>query len=218
MMDVETWMNAKEALSKGFIDAISGEDDTLPEVSDSVLNSYKDKTIWNRISSEPGEKHPPQNNQSNFMKALITQTLGLNPSASDETIIQAVNQLKKERDEAVQKLGDVTKKAKADAAEVLIDAAIEQKKITADVRKEWIDDAIENHELVKRTLAAIPVPVQISRQIVDNSADGSQDRKDWNFTTWNEKDPYALMQMRDDDPGKYAELYKKEFGMEPQMN
>lgn len=215
MMDAETWMTAAQAVERGLVGRIADEDDTLPAMSADVLSrfSHAPQPVLN-AATQPGAQ-APQNQIPEIMKDQLTEVLGLNPSATEAQIVAAVNKAKQEAADARKELADFKAQAAQKAAETLVDAAIEAKKIPATERDTWIADAKANHDLVARTLARLQAPVQLSAATQSSGPATSAKPSTWD--EYMERDPQALADMRDKDPAAYTRLYEAKYGLAPQF-
>lgn len=155
MMDAETFMNAADALAKGFVDKIYDEEiditnqDTSGDVK--IVEMYV-KDISQRLTAKfTGSHQPaqPNNNNNNTMDAkLLRQQLGLPETATDAEVTQKLDSLKTDATAAKTQL----KNAQKEEIEKLLTA----KQITGAARNSYIEMADKDFANTKTILEAMP--------------------------------------------------------------
>lgn len=219
LMDVETWMTAEQALEMGFIDQVIDKKDKESPAVDNSLRQFKKAPVAVLNLLSPADPEPPAVETHSIMKEQLTEVLGMAPSATDAQVQNRVaelmrenTQLKDERDQKIQNAAE--EKAKS-----LVDNAITAKQIPGADRELWMKDAVENYDLVERTINRIPKPVQLSKQQgfigPDATMAGVKGKK---FSELQQDHPEVLEQLRASDRDQYNALFKAEFGFEPSLD
>ena len=148
--------------------------------------------------------------EENMDKIILTAeayiALGLDSTKADgKAISAAIMALQARAENAEKKVNEQLKLQ----AKTLVDDAIKQGKITADLRQQYETLATENFELAQKTLAGIPAREKLAPQI-HNSGKITIDesRKDWSYLQWSKQDPEGLKKMKAEEPERFAELQK----------
>ncbi|MFD2787950.1 Clp protease ClpP [Hymenobacter rubripertinctus] len=219
MMARTTWMTAATAKSKGFITAITGQATELPADTLEVLNKYAYGNVPAALNQAAQPPQTPQNsslpNTTTMNKAAIIVTMGLPSDASDAQVEQAIMSMKAAKDLAEKTLKDDRDKNATQLATMLVDQAVQAKKIGAGEREEYIKDAVMNYDLTKKMLDRMPaagtpatnqVKTDAGTPDATNNA-GTEDRNKWNFNDYMEKDGKALVEMANKQPEQYKKLF-----------
>lgn len=164
-------------------------------------------------------------NQYKQDMAKVREILKLSDSATEEDVAQAVEALQQERDtlrsenEAMRADAEERERAEAEAqhneAVALVDAAVKDGRIDAAGKDAYLALFDAGFQQAKTALAAIPKPVSVASQI-DQSGDVALE--DFKGKTFVEIDKAGkLAELKDKAPELYKELFKAEFGTEPNM-
>jgi ATP-dependent Clp protease, protease subunit len=219
MMNKTTWMSATTARDKKFITSITNEDaDT--DIYASIKNyGYKNVpvAVTNMIPSENQNQNQDSPNKI-IMKNRIIAALGLPVDATEDQIAAAVEKLSKDQVTALAKLTDVENSTAKAKAKILIDNAIDQKKISEAEREQFTKDAVANYDVTERLLAKIAGVKKISAQegaegdsAEDAAAAQNGDRSKWTLKDWMEKDKEGMIKMRSEKWATYAKLYEAHY-------
>lgn len=158
------------------------------------------------------------------MSKMLFQILKLQDGASDEVVASAVQAiiteretLRTERDSAVT-LADTLKveiKGFRDQAKIeLVDKAVSDKKIGADMRETYLSLADKDFDGTRKILDSMrgvtPVVDQLNNQ---GGVQLSDEQKKWGMRDW-EKAGKAVW-LKDSQPETFKRLFKEEYGVEP---
>lgn len=193
------WMNAQEAKESGLLDAILTEQENVTAESVELLVAVAAPKIPQIIN----------NNQKMDRLKLISR-LKLSADATDAQIEHALAKLeaKAARTETLE--ASATAQAEA-LAEALVNKAIAEKKITADLKDNYLGLAKADYKGTETILNAM--------QGVSKASDGietpgvqSTARDKWTLEDYQTKDPEALKEMMVNEPEKFKKLEAEYFG------
>ncbi|GIZ09990.1 ATP-dependent Clp protease proteolytic subunit [Flavobacterium sp. UMI-01] len=193
----DVWLSAKEAMEQGFITDVSTKKEKITEDQKALFVACGAPKI-------PEVKIlKPENNMKN-RNELIAK-LKLAADATDEQILEAVSKVTEKAGQV-----DVLQQSQAEflkkQAETLVDNAITaEKKITADVRDQWVKAATNDLEGTTAILKAMPSITKPSAQLPsgDPAATG---REKWTLEDYQTQDPKALEEMMVKDPEAFKKL------------
>lgn len=102
-------------------------------------------------------------------------------------------------------------------AKILIDKAVEEGKITAAEKEEWLKDAEDNYEFAAKAISKMsgkPDPNAIIRK--DGKEEPSniemlKGREDWDFDKWQKEDATGLQNLEDKHPDEFEKLFNAKF-------
>lgn len=187
-----------------------------------MLTLYDDQgNLINLSSSADVEQNLPiLKLKTNVMDPqLLALSLGLNDKATADEIKASLVALKAKADKVdvleakLKAVEDAQKLNQAAEAKTLLDAAIQDARLTAEQRQGWETLFASNHDAAKVALAAIPKPTSLS-----GFTQGDQGKNDgfkvdgMSFTELSRKDPAKLERLRENDFVSFNQLYKAEFG------
>ena len=226
MMNVETWLNAKEALDAGFIDEI-------------ISSKHKEKKKIKRQSKlEIVNILNP--NKSENMKNLCNY-LGLNEDASESTILDAVRKINDDLTDVTGELAtkdsELVKATKTidnqkatiksfednqtELNETLVDETIDKAEkdgLIDEKDKEEIKKEFKNNLTgLKLIVGKLKTPAQIiSNQLKagDENSEIPEARKDWGLRKWEQEDSKGVEEIRTNNFELYKKMYKAEYGIE----
>ena len=173
----------------------------------------------------------PLLNQKQYKKmSKIHDVLKLAHEASDDAVVEEIQLLQKEKNEADKKLSDAQAKvidlqgklkAKEDAealakkaeAETLTHEAIKDGRLNADAKDSTLQLFAQNHEAAKAMLAGIPKRSKVSDKLAD-TADNSEFAK-LEKLTYSEMDRQGLIKTLKRHPELYKQKFKEQFGKDP---
>ncbi|MDQ8012034.1 MAG: ATP-dependent Clp protease proteolytic subunit [Flavobacterium nitrogenifigens] len=197
----DVWLSAKEALDQGFITSVSSKKEKITEDHKALFIACGAPTIPNVNSKK-------ENNMKNRNELIAA--LKLPADATDEQILAAATKAS-EKAGTVEKLENEKTASVQKQAEELIDKAITtDKKITADVREQYIKFAVADMDGTKSILNSMPALVKPSANF-DNGKNTDESRKDWTLEDYQKKDVKALEKMMIEDPEAFAKLEEAYF-------
>lgn len=202
----DVWMTAQEALTAGFIDEIE-KVASLPAIT------AEDVAVLEACAAPVIPNLSNKNKNSKMEKMEIIAALGLAADATDEKIQAALKDAKQTAD-LYTAMQVTAKKHEKLRAEALVDAAILQKKISAEEKKVYAELAESNYEATKKALDAMTSIPQLSSQLKGQKRGESEAaaHKDWKLEDYMEKDPEALEKLYDENPEEIARLEAAYFG------
>jgi len=173
LMEKETYLSSKEMLELGLVDEI----ETTGRKIDNTLNNYEKMAACAELFNNKTVK--------TIKKMDLNSVLKLNPEASEQAQIQAVNDLlgkaskvktltdelsveKAKTNKLESRVKELEKEQTRSKAETLVDKAIEEAKIDKDSRELWIEDAMENYERTEKKITLLNAkPTSINSQLTD---------------------------------------------------
>jgi ATP-dependent protease ClpP protease subunit len=219
MMDAETWMDAKTALTHGLADEIISSGKKIKIKKNESLENMA--LIYNKLINKP-----------NMEK--INSVLKLKNEATEENAVSAIEALNTEKAALAAEVEtlknrlaaiDAENQAKADAAKTaltnkateLVNKAVADKKI-AETEKETTllnaSSSESNFEFVKNMLDKVS-GTKTATKVFDiknvTTHKGVENREDWKFSDWSKKDEKGLLAMKNENPELFEALYNKEY-------
>lgn len=170
---------------------------------------------------------------SNNMKE-VAKALKLSDSASESEVLSKVNELlstnvalssekealeteKTALEAKVVLLADAEKARKSAEAISLVDTAIKDGRINADSKDKMISLFDKDHESAKAVLESMPKRKTIADKVIENTDKrDDEDRTNWTYSDWAEKDPKGLKNMKLSDPEGFKTLqdeFRKKFSI-----
>lgn len=231
MMNVETWLNAKQAKEMGFVDEIISS-----KASKKNTNRLPAMEIMNILNNVPT---PNTNN----MKTVLA-FLGLDENASETAALAAVTKIKNDLEKEVTaheattaKLGTaegivVKQKEKIDKFDEE-QATLNEKLVTDTLATAVKEKKIEEKQVeelaahyknditgLQLVLGAIKSTApNIKAQLESNTGDTidkdiPEDRKGWDLVQWQKEDQKGIDAIMNANPDLYAKLHLKTYGVE----
>lgn len=213
MMDKETWLNAAQALEKGFVDEIINTGKKIKKATvKKDINSLA--LIYNKILNNNMDK--------------ITAALKLKNDASEESVVSAIDALNTENKklsdekEALKNELDALKKEKADkeaaekdalknkATELVNKAKKEGKIAEAEVEK-YVNLAIADFDTVSSMIEKMGNGKTAPKIFNGGSKPAGDDRSAWTIRDWETKDEKGLMDMYKNNREQYDLLYNNYY-------
>mgnify|MGYP001794056068 CR=1 FL=1 len=123
------------------------------------------------------------------------------------------------------KLTDQVAEMKKYEADHLIDTAIHQGKIAPAKKEKWLNHAYDNYEMVRDTLADMPVHPALAAK-VNTMGLGGNHPEDGNrgsgfeqlsFSELSNQNPEKLALIKNENPELYKTLFRKEYGVDPSL-
>jgi ATP-dependent protease ClpP protease subunit len=194
------WMTANEAKALGLLDTILDQTEEVTAESIKILEAVAAPVI------------PVINNENHKQmerKQLISR-LKLSADATDAEIDAALAALeaKASKTETLEANAKANQEAMATA---LVDQAILEKKITADLKDNYLKLANADFEGTKTILNAMQGVTKISAEI-EETGTSATGREKWTLENFQENDPEALMEMMSKEPERFKKLEAAYFG------
>ena len=190
MMDATTWLNADEALAKGFIDEIFNE----------VL-ARNTTTVQNLEANNPYTFYSQYLNTDQMDIKAILNELGLPANTSEADMLTHVKSLKAKVTELeTVKITD------------LVNNAISEGRITESQRKDFTEMAKANFDSTKRVINGLAKPKDLFASLktgIENNAGETKekDKSQWKLDDYRKHAPNELKE----NPELYKQLLKEEF-------
>lgn len=197
------WMTAEEALKFGLINEVKPKKQQI---------SASDVTLLAACGA-PNVPNIPNNGNTNanmMDKDKLKSLLGLPADATDEQIEKAIANNKQKADATAEMESRLETQNRVKAEELIDNAILKEKKITADQRENWLKLAKADYDGTKAAIAALPAPVKPDTD--PSTGTGATAHKNWTLEDYLEKDPETYEQLKIDNPEAAAELEKAYFG------
>lgn len=195
------WMTAQEAKNLGLVKTII--DENLEYSQDTI-----DAMVACGCPVIPKPKTNSENLNRNKMDInKLKAELGMPADATEEQIIAAVkaNKTKAENAELAEANANQQKKT---IAETVVNKAILEKKITADMKDTYVSlhmqDPVQTEAILASMKGAVPASSEI-KETTDVDVAATTGRENWTLEDYLEKDPVALEKLTETSP----ELVKK---------
>jgi len=155
-----------------------------------------------QLKSDPNEGINSINNLKTKQMKQILLALGLNEAATSDQAVSAIEALKLQ--------AQTGENVKLQAITGLVDAAIADKRITADKKEHFVKlgKALGLEDLTS-TLSLLH-PATKPTDVIDNSKDGEKVALKWADLT-----PEKAAKLKKEEPEKYIVLFRDEFGCSP---
>lgn len=229
LMEREIWVDANLALNWGLIDEIvdtKREDVRL--VGNSIAEIYNSAT---QILTKSKTKK----------MILVTNHLNLNEDANDESVLQAIQNIETEKAEAESKVVDQEAtiesltterdelKARVEQLEAeavtsqeqtaveFVENCISEGKFSDENREALIAQAknnLESFKTIANSIEGKPVHVDITNAITTTEAISDE----MGLREMEKKDPKKLLEIRNNNPGLYEQMYEKQYGVKLTLN
>lgn len=178
----------------------------------SVLSLKDVTTLCVQLSNDYNKQ---SDNNKGMEKIVLTAealtALALSQDASAEAISAAIVALQERCNEATRAL----QQHKDSVATALVELAIREGKITADLKDKYIRLAQADYDLAKSTLDGIPAKKSLSARVT-NSGNAGSGVTGLASKSWDELDKAGtLYQLKMSDPETYAAKYEEKFGVKP---
>ncbi len=159
-------------------------------------------------AAEPAPEENNGNNQTLFSMNKILLTLGLPATATEDDAVNAITKLQ----------GDVARIETLELSriEAAVDAAIEARKTTADKRDHLITLGKKAGFDVLQSTIAMLTPVQKPTQLI-NPAGGAASSASVELA-YSEMSDEQLRKLEKENPEKFMQLFKAEFGYVPKID
>lgn len=191
------WMNAKEAKQNGFATSITGKT-TITEATASMIAEagYAGMVAVTEYQSN----NNPKKEEEMELNGLLSQ-FGLAANTTENQFVEMVGEWKRkaERVDMLEKREEERQNAEIDS---ILNRAILDKKITADVKEQWKETLTSNYDNGKKMLEALK-PVEKPATVTPQHSPVSTEGKRWEDY---KDDPQAQMALMDENPALYESL------------
>lgn len=233
MMDVETWLNADEALDMGFIDRIV-ETEEKEYIEDKITNLYSVSNSIDSIELYNIFNKKINNNMSNkaeetFFKklfAIVNKTeeteVSEDSKLSDleieiENLKKIIEEQNKSKEELVNKINEFEgkeKEAKEKEVVEFLTNCIDKNIIKSEEFDKFKNlasvDFNTTKELLEKSKVNIGAPTQITNQLIKNELSTIGEGRDkWTLLDWAKNDPKGLEELRTSNAVIYEELLNR---------
>lgn len=195
----DVWLTAKQALEKKFITSVSGKEKVNKQTADMI----------SAFGGTPPQITSEKNQEDHIMKnrnAIIAK-LKLPADATDEQIEAAINASVEAAGKVEQMTADQNAQRKQEI-ESMVDKAVTDKKITADMKQKYVSLAEKDFDGTK----AIIESLQVVEKPEINPGASAEGREKWTMEDWQEKDANGLAEMMVNNPEAFAKLEDAYFG------
>lgn len=225
------WLTGKEAVEKGFATAIINEEAELDDTTKQMLSSDE---LRGHLPSQLASLSLQQPKQSttnsdtkndklmNELMKAIALSLGLSAEATSDQVLAKINELKTNAakvESLEQRIKKLEGDTKDDQVKQLLDKAVQEKRITADMRPALEATAAKLDLREFEDIMATYKPVgNITDKITAQPAAGAGAQLDSWKAYQDAGKLHELLNMRDSEKPEerqvFAELYKTQFGQE----
>lgn len=218
MISAETWLSSSEAIEKGFADEVVNTGRIL-----NTLSTEEILSVANEINLG--------NNANNIKKVqkmeLVKNHLGLNDAnATEKEIISAIDGIKNSLNEAneviktketeiaskdseIEDLTKIKNDMSLKVATLRVENAIEKGIFEESKKAELIETANNSLEAFDALVSAFKKPVNKITNVIN-----SDSKPEKTFRELEKENPSKLEQIKNENPSLYAEMYKKQYGVE----
>ncbi len=218
----ETWLDSAQCLSLKICDEVVTP--TKKRLSNALKNIAQ-KTPEQIFAAYEGEVPNEIKNQINekmknriismLAAASIANTLTATSEDEDfEKALSAVLAKAKRCETAESELNAF----KATNAQLLIDQAVQEGKIPANEKEQWLTDAVQNPELTARAISRMSSKPDLNagvnrdnKDIITGAHESLKNRGDWSFDKWQTEDPKGLAKLEDEAPADFEKLFNAKF-------
>lgn len=203
------WMNADEALAKGFIDEVIVQTISYDTQDVAMLQACGAPVVPVATTTQ---KDNLKTQISTMEKLELIAALGLPVDATDEQIRAAVTD-NRQKAATYEASLQAAAKMKKDRATALVNQAVLDKKLTAAQAPAYIALATDNYEGVVAAFGMTASVPQLSAQLNPAATDPvpevtavDPEKAKWGLEDWQEKDPEGLTAMFDKDRPRFEAL------------
>ncbi|MGJ1366040.1 Clp protease ClpP [Sphingobacterium spiritivorum] len=207
------WINAQQALSLGLVDEIIDEGLQAPVPENKLVDERSVYDILSNSLKNQNQNTDTMNELQKKILALLVSrgVVNLN-NATDDQLIAAVTAELQKLENKITGFENSIAQEKTKRANTLVENAVKDGKITEEEQADWKDLANSNFELAEKQLAKIqvaPKNVTVSVGLTNSgksNAAAADDRANWTYQDYAQKDPTALANMQTEDPEKFKAL------------
>jgi ATP-dependent protease ClpP protease subunit len=209
MMEVESWVEGKNAIKTGLADEMFA---TIVNIDPKaqIFNASKLYSISNNILKNEDMENQKIEELTKTVNDLSKVVDGMKKEGADKD--KEIEDLKKANEDK----DKVLKEASDKAAVEMVENAIKDGKVKADQREKLIIDAKLAPGVVKNMLDAMPASTanrftNVAGSGEKKTAQAQAGRESWTIRDYEEKDPEALADIYKNDLEKYNEMYNSYY-------
>lgn len=196
------WMDAKEAKEKGLISNIIDEELEVDESTIAMMQACGCPNV-------PEAPKPKENNNNNTNMDInqLRSALGMSATATEQEVLTRVNENKTKADTAAATEAAAKEQGKNNAERV-VNQAILDKKITADLKDVYVSLHIQDPGATEEILKGMK-GVKAASENLKDTPDGDDipaGRENWSIEDYLEKDPAGFDALCDTNPGLVKKL------------
>lgn len=187
------WMTAKEAYENGFVTAVTGKTKIDKSTAQAIINCGYAGTI------EITDNNSNEKTKNKMDVTMLASRLGMSADSTEAQVYAQidVNKRKAERTDLLE--ARETERLNTEI-ENLLNVAIGERRITADVKEDWRRVLSENLENGKKMLSAI---LPVNKPTVKTPTTGTVTDKTFEQL---QEDPKALEKLMEENPQEYERL------------
>lgn len=205
MWKLDYWMDTKEAMELNLANEVEDEDINWDDETVAAMVACGCPNVPQPSTPKPENKNF---NNSNMDRNVLISVLGLPADASDAVIEAKVKENKSKADHAAEIEANVTRQ-KQESAEKVVNQAILDKKITADLKSTYVglhmQDPVKTEEILA-AMKGVTAGSNYTKETPDGGNDPQAGRENWTIDDYLEKDPVAFEKLINDNPEKVKEL------------
>ena len=189
------WMTAREAYENGFVTAVSGKAKIDKSTAQAIMNCGYTGSI------EITDNNSNEKTKNDMELTMLVSRLGMESTSTEAQVLAQIDVYKRkaERTDMLERREEQRRETEIND---LLDGAVKDKKITADVRDEWKEMLQSNFDSAKKMLDALK-PLDMPKV----KTPGATDTTGKTFEDL-QKDPAALEKLMNDNPDEYDRLLK----------
>ncbi len=212
---LDHWLTAEEALQRGLVDSII-EGRNIAEPAADIRSA---KTVFDFFNKQLLNIIKPNNmDRAKFASLLNKQEKDIETDEALESAVKAVvdenvslrDELQAERTKSAG-LEQQVKTMNEAKVKQLVDAAIAAKKIGEDERETYTQLATNDYGMAEKIIAKLQGVTPVAAQL--KTAPVSEAERDWTFDDYHRKG--KLESLMNENPQRYAELFKAKYGYDP---
>ena len=220
LMANETFFTAQEALDAGLIDEIvptsrkKMKNATVEEILNYANDLQITKTKTNKMENLTNHFELENDATEADVLAKVTEL-----ESKLETAEKQAKEEKTNHEGTVTALNDADKEIenlKKEVATLTVEGAIEAGKVDEKQKDELIASATENIENFRLFMGAVKTAAANITTVIDNKTE--EEVKELSIIDWQKNDPKGLLDIMNNDPEKYSEMYEKHYGVKPKLN
>lgn len=149
--------------------------------------------------------------KSEIKMSEIAKKLGLSQDASESEMLTAIDQLQVEG----RQLKDDNEKVLLNSINTAVDSAVREERITAEQKDHFVELGQKTGlDFLQKTLSGIEPIVKPTEMLSHQSGGKKKEQEDKKFSDYSVEE---LLNLKDEDPGKYKLLFEKEYGFLPEV-
>ncbi len=214
------WFTAKECLEMKLIDSIiepvAKDIEKLDKQQASMLGTQAVyEKYFAKLSTSTKSK---LNNMDKTQIIARFALLGLTVASSDSDILEAVDKKIQEAETAKVKAEKALADFRKSEIENIVNTAIKEGRIKQAQKESFINIGEKaGVDSLQASLGGIQKHTPITSMISDQKGNTGDNRADWTWDDYQEKDVSALEKMQDTDKEKFIRIYKAKFKTEPKF-